>query len=588
LIYQWLNDLGIVFAGWSIMLTAYCGWGRFAANIVNVNLKGYDRLFLSTWLGWAILLLFFNIANLLFPINWLVGLIFFLPGSIYFFKTTKLCAFRRIRVYSFKNIITVLLFLLVLVWLASRSMLSPIAYDSGLYHFNSIRWLNECHIVPGLGNLHGRLAFNQTFFTYVASLNLYPIFNKGHHLANSFLLLLFFTQCYTSLVQAVSSPKKIIRKGISYYDSSALFLIPAFFSYLLRSSISSPNPDVGSTVIMMVIFIYFVKYVEDYPGKDSANAVFATIFILASSATTIKLSNVVFAGVIIVIVVLYELSMYKMNIFEFLKKQNIVKILIISSLIIVVWSARGIISSGYPVYPSTYIGISFEWSVPEIFVQIEKDSIRGWARQPGPSWRESLDNWDWLMPWVNRNLISIEGILLRSYPVLTSLLITSMAVIVRLYSKQKRNYINILKDSIFYMPIVMSFLFWFFSAPSFRFVNGLLFIFPIAAFLSFRGSTSKLNYNNLVVCGIAFLIINISYGIWFIKSYEMVKILSLEGFQEAKIVDLIAKETLEGVEIWIPVDGDQVWDSPLPSTPYFNEHLKLRGENICDGFLTLR
>jgi len=38
----------------------------------------------------------------------------------------------------------------------------------------------------GLGNLHGRLAFNQSFFVYVAALNFYPFFGYGRSIANSF------------------------------------------------------------------------------------------------------------------------------------------------------------------------------------------------------------------------------------------------------------------------------------------------------------------------------------------------------------------------------------------------------------------
>ncbi|EMO63800.1 hypothetical protein LEP1GSC133_1179, partial [Leptospira borgpetersenii serovar Pomona str. 200901868] len=37
---------------------------------------------------------------------------------------------------------------------------SPFAYDSGLYHIQSIKWIQEYSVVPGLANLHGRFGFN--------------------------------------------------------------------------------------------------------------------------------------------------------------------------------------------------------------------------------------------------------------------------------------------------------------------------------------------------------------------------------------------------------------------------------------------
>ncbi len=39
-------------------------------------------------------------------------------------------------------------------------------YDTDLYHAQSIRWIEEYGIAPGLGNLHHRLAYNSAFFLY--------------------------------------------------------------------------------------------------------------------------------------------------------------------------------------------------------------------------------------------------------------------------------------------------------------------------------------------------------------------------------------------------------------------------------------
>ena len=69
-----------------------------------------------------------------------------------------------------------LLGILVLSW-CLRAMAVPNNYDSGLYHFQSIRWINEEPIVFGLGNLHWRMALNQSYFGFLALLNLAPLWN---------------------------------------------------------------------------------------------------------------------------------------------------------------------------------------------------------------------------------------------------------------------------------------------------------------------------------------------------------------------------------------------------------------------------
>lgn len=57
----------------------------------------------------------------------------------------------------------VLLPILFLLW-AYFSSRGYMAYDSDLYHAQSIRWIEEYGVVPGLGNLHERFAYNSAAF----------------------------------------------------------------------------------------------------------------------------------------------------------------------------------------------------------------------------------------------------------------------------------------------------------------------------------------------------------------------------------------------------------------------------------------
>src|SRR5262249_54871445 len=41
---------------------------------------------------------------------------------------------------------------------------SDVDFDAGLYYLQTMRWVGEHPIVAGLGNLHGRLAFNSMIF----------------------------------------------------------------------------------------------------------------------------------------------------------------------------------------------------------------------------------------------------------------------------------------------------------------------------------------------------------------------------------------------------------------------------------------
>jgi hypothetical protein len=59
---------------------------------------------------------------------------------------------------------------------------------------------------------------------------------------------------------------------------------------------------------------------------------------------------------------------------------------------------------------------------------------------------------------------------------------------------------------------------------------------------------------------------------------------SLNGYEAIPKVSLSILTTESGLEISVPNVGDQVWDSTLPATPYFNPSLRLRSDGIAKGF----
>lgn len=61
--------------------------------------------------------------------------------------------------------------------------------DTGLYHMQAVRWNSAYPLVTGLGNLHGRLAFNNATLLYSAMLDIGPWSHRGHHVANGLLTL---------------------------------------------------------------------------------------------------------------------------------------------------------------------------------------------------------------------------------------------------------------------------------------------------------------------------------------------------------------------------------------------------------------
>ncbi len=84
-------------------------------------------------------------------------------------------------------------FILILAFVfGSKALYTPWSGDNILYHLNTIHWLNEYPTIPGLGNLHGRLAFNQSYFSFLVPLNFCPNFKHAPALGNIFLYHLYY------------------------------------------------------------------------------------------------------------------------------------------------------------------------------------------------------------------------------------------------------------------------------------------------------------------------------------------------------------------------------------------------------------
>lgn len=494
-----MRDLALTLLVYAALALACFGWGVAAARALRVT---SDPVTL-TWLGWAVVLLIFQIVHLAVPLNAFATAPVFLIGIA--------LSLRRLTVPP-KGLALVVL--VAAVWIALRSMLTPTIYDTGLYHLATIRWINTFPVVPGLGNLHGRLAFNQTFFTYAASLN---VVANGSRMANGFLLLLAMTT-FLARLRPRSHP-------FDYLPS--LFALPIVIHLaLLSPTVASPTPDLASTLLQLVMFVMLARVLR---GADER----AILIVLAATAITIKLSNLAFSIVVIAICM----------------RRGAHRVVALAAVVIVVWIARGYISSGAPLYPSTLGYIAFDWSVPRSEVAFMATQIRGFARLPSAEWMTAIHNWSWLSAWSRR---------LEKTAVLAPLLLGTCFLI----AARKRG-----KELVILLPILAGLAFWFFSAPDPRFAHALFFCDAIAGALLFLRNRGPL------AIVIVFALTNLGLFVQMIRDPSAV---SVDGWQPIPTVPLKQKGF-----VFVPAIGEQCWDARLPCTPYFRDDLIRRGSGFA-------
>lgn len=563
------NVLYVWLVGTTLLLLAavLTGLGLLVRRIWRQrNITSGDLIF-APWLGWGLAIVLLQSWNLFLPADgralalvtigglagWLwnaVGLRSWLLG-----RTRKAATF-------------IVFMLAVSMWLAHHTATQPGIYDSGLYHLNAIRWAASYPVVPGLGNLHWRLAINNSSFLFAAMLGVGPFSCRAHHLASGVLLLIAIGRIFYAAF-------KIFRGGNSEIADivEALFLVFVIDLVVNSGFASSPSPDLPVFLIGIAIGVELVRLLTERQPYSSA-IVFRGVSIIFFSAVciTVKLSSLVAGGV----AGMLTIAVLARGIEERRLKWVLwLGCAVAAVLIIAPWMTRGIVFSGYPVFPFTFCGVKADWRMPPgDLIHIRRETT-SWARQPyNMRVDEVLGDNRWICPWMNRMVRD-------KFWVITPVLMAFAGAAVCWWRRRKLASSLQPKVWLFLALPLASLIFWFFSAPDPR----------------FAGAAFWLLGNGLVAIAVSTLEIEaVQLVIFFCTTILFAQQVVLFDFPRqwhrdpgpAKRVEMKEFVTDSGLKVLVPIKGEQAWDSPLPAAPHSNPMTGPRVPGELSGGLRLR
>jgi hypothetical protein len=568
------------------------GWGRLTWRLLSIKQPSRPSV-LTVWLGFCIVVTALETIHLLVPIDWRITLAVTLVGLLgqrlqfnlvsatgakspaavepavglgYLTAST----IKRYPIYGAVG-------LLVIVCWCLLAMRVPSMFDSGLYHFGSIRWLNEHAIVPGLGNLHWRLALNQSYFGFLALLNIAPYWGHGYAAGGLFLLVL---TAFTLLEVAVKQSMlwRWIFGGL-------------LFSYLclLSGQLANPMPDTAMALVQVVIFVLLycslgtqtTAKARTEPAADVALQHLQVVLVfLCLTIVTIKLSSVGFAAAsfALVCVSLFCSSGRQLPYSLLLKVGGLV------GLFTLVHIGRSYLLSGTPFFPSPVGGIwSLSWAVPFGVVNNESQLIYAWARQPGISLISDVPT---ELGWVAAWLLALPQTI--KYLFVTSSLLVVLALILHSVSRVSRpNKVWRLA-----IPIVAALLFWFFTAPDPRFLGAMvvlyfawsLYVFfsPLKSLLrQHGGSTFKVSraaIHLVVIVGMVTLFVR----------WSLLNVPTAQGWSSLPDSAREIQVNRSGYKAFVPTTDTQCWDSELPCTAMLDDGLQRRPLSELTRWLALQ
>lgn len=325
--------------------------------------------------GLAILTVFAQFFSLFFQIGWLIHLIL-LAGAIWAVSTRRISLPQPAHPAAWLPLSILVLALILAMENATQRPTNP---DTSLYHAQAIRWIETHPAVPGLGNLHGRLAFNSSWFVTNALFSFSFLGLRSFHLSAGFIFLatLFtFWQGLASLAAGRFSASNLLKAG---------FLPLAF--YVLGGELSSPGTDLPvSLLIWLVAALWLEKMEEEQPYHASL------IALLVFFAVTVKLSSLPL--VLILLPLLWH------------KKQRIVPFALMGGLVALPFVARNIILSGYLVYPFPALDLfTFDWKIPLEFAERDRRAVIEFGRFVGAG-DISAPFSEWFPYWLSRQTLN--------------------------------------------------------------------------------------------------------------------------------------------------------------------------------------
>lgn len=555
----------------SISLLSLNGIGSLSKNFF-FGRSATPRISQNLIIGLCATSFFVEFINLFFRVDWVISSLFILIGFIGNLRDFYLKNCLKFKVDHYSRIVIYVFPAILLLW--ALKAIEPIpGYDAGLYYLQSIRWLNEYPIIPGLGNLHDRLAFNQSSFGLVATLNLFPFWGKGYALIN----LIFLGITLIALAEA--NLRKI-------YGG---WWIQLFVFYGLVSSalgqLSNPSPDIAVAILEILIFIKMFKlFLGNSNYKESIRSI--DIYFLLVLLFSIKLSSAAFVAGCFLLLNKSFVKIYKNN------KIIFNRIFAVCAFATLIHLLRGYILSGAPLFPSKVGYISgLDWSMKEAEITNIANWIYSWARAPGKNPSEVLGSWNWFSLWYywfKESWFYKLGIFAQ--------LLIFLSFIVLLLPKIIRPKWEMY---LLYIPMFFTTILWFFTAPDTRFLGpsfiliialgGWLTLYPTRSINFFSAGASKfsaaMQFVSLMLCiSLAIIGIKTSNN----KGWPIFPLpISFSGWPAMPTLanDVTIKTTDSGLTVLTPKSDDRCQDAELPCTPYFSSDLKLRSQNQGPQYL---
>src|SRR5262249_2078119 len=276
---------------WAAVAAGLIGLGSLVRKTIRVGLDPRPQGGECFWTGCTVLLLILQAWHFARAIDWRAALAVGALGCLGLLTGWKELT-RWLAETVARSRAATAISIVACVWLADRAAGPTGAWDSGVYHIPAVEWFTAHALVPGLGNLEGRLAFNNSSLLYTAFLEVGPWRHRSEHVANGLLLAALTVQVLFACAR--------LARGNRWSAADvflAVLLLPCVYMATDPTilNVASPTTD-GAAIILTLVS---AAWCLSLAGSEAEGSMFRALAaaLLMAAAVTIKLSTIGYAAV---------------------------------------------------------------------------------------------------------------------------------------------------------------------------------------------------------------------------------------------------------------------------------------------------
>jgi hypothetical protein len=455
-----------------------------------------ENVLRAPWIGWAILLGALQVTHLFVPVNRQTAAALWVACGVgaAILMWLRVCAMRSLRVSGMRKE-NLLLFgalgtasLLAFFPIFNACTKEMILFDLGLYYLKAVRWIATYSIVPGLANLQGHLGFNQSGFLTTALLDAVLPERWGIFLIGGILPWMGLTSALFSLfclglhaVGKLGSPRPVT---VAYACS-----LPVWIYAFLNENISSGSPNLVLACAMIHLFLVFACFLFS-PDEQGANL--GEVLVIGAACICLKLTSL---GFVLSVWAIAAAVLVAQGKWRSLLSRRVLTALGMCAILLSVWIYRGIVLSGYPFFPSSFLAAPVDWRVPDSVIKDFQDYILLWARFPHGDAATALGGIDWIPHWFGRVAPNQYQF---AWPIQVGI---AGALALSLFQANRQEiFANLRKNIVLVVPLVGFTTLWFVTAPDARYFGPLAWLFAIGPALVW---ISRRFTHAFIACGTA-------------------------------------------------------------------------------------